>query len=559
MSLPECDYLTLSPKWAGGTKTKRYAMKQMRSIQLADASDSAKLIPDSVANPIPDRDFQLIRKMIYDEAGISLSDAKRTLVCSRLSKRLRLLKLQTHSQYLDYLANRDPGGVERQIMINCLTTNKTDFFREPHHFDFLREQVYPRLEQAALHGASRRLRIWSAACSSGEEPYTIAMTILEHFSSLRNWEVEIVASDINTEVLQKAREGIYSLDRIEGLDIELKRKYFLRGKGRLEGSCQVIPEIRKLITFRQVNFMEKSWPIDGSFDVIFCRNVLIYFNSETQQKLLPRLTSKLVHGGYLMLGHSENLPWLAETMMPLGQTIHQKAPESKAHASRNSRKREATTNSTIEPLVPKGNAGSLGCHIEMGRPPKISRSTALHSRTLCRTEITAGQVLASKTPIEIATTLGSCVAACLYDPVAKVGGMNHFMLPIHATDEKVCGRYGVHAMELLINEIAKLGGDRRRLRAKAFGGSSVIALRDSSVKVGQINATFIRKFFADENIPLEGEKLGGDNPLRVYFLPSSGTAYVKQVTRTQAVTESEVTFMKRVSALAVKPSEALLF
>ena len=193
---------------------------------------------------ISDRDFHAVRAMIYQEAGISLSDAKRALVCSRLAKRLRHLNLHSHAEYLDYLANRDPQGNERQVMVNCLTTNKTDFFREPHHFTFLRSNVFPAIEHAAEQGKARRLRIWSAACSTGEEPYTIAITILEHFGSLRGWDVEIVASDINTEVLRKAAEGIYALDRIEGVDERIKQQVLSprhRTAGRLLPSTSGSP------------------------------------------------------------------------------------------------------------------------------------------------------------------------------------------------------------------------------------------------------------------------------------------------------------------------------
>ena len=244
---------------------------------------------DDQSQGISDRDFNAIRTMIYQEAGISLSDAKRVLVCSRLAKRLRHLNLRSHAEYLDYLATRDAEGAERQVMINCLTTNKTDFFREAHHFTFLRESVFPCVERAAAQGGPRRLRIWSAACSTGEEPYSIAITILEHFGSLRGWDVQVLASDINTEVLQKASEGVYALERIDGLEDGIQRKYFLRGVGRRAGFCQIRPEVRRLVRFRQINFMDQRWPLRSRCDVIFCRNAIIYFDASTQQQLLPRL------------------------------------------------------------------------------------------------------------------------------------------------------------------------------------------------------------------------------------------------------------------------------
>ena len=234
------------------------------------------------------------------------------------------MNLRSHAEYLDYLATRDAEGAERQVMINCLTTNKTDFFREAHHFAFLRESVFPRIERAAAQGGPRRLRIWSTACSTGEEPYSIAITILEHFGSLRGWDVQVLASDINTEVLQKAGEGIYALERIDGLEDRIRRNYFLRGSGRRVGFCQIRPEVRRLVRFRQINFMDQRWPLRSRCDVIFCRNAIIYFDASTQQQLLPRLVGQLTDNGHLILGHSENLHWLTDLVTPLGNTVYRR-------------------------------------------------------------------------------------------------------------------------------------------------------------------------------------------------------------------------------------------
>lgn len=506
----------------------------------------AKTILDDInEGAISDRDFNTFRSMIYDEAGISLSEAKRTLVCSRLSKRLRQLGLRTYSDYLQYLETRDPNRTERQVMINCLTTNKTDFFREPHHFDFLTQQLFPKISQAANEGAPRTLRIWSSACSSGEEPYTIAMTILEHFRSVRGWSIEVIASDINTEVIKKAEQGIYSLDRIEGLDSTLKQKYFLRGKGRQAGSCQVVREVRELVSFQQVNLMDAVWPVEGGFDVVFCRNVLIYFNTETQQKLLPRLVDMIKPGGYLMLGHSENLPWLAELMTPIGKTMHQKP---------------STASSMYGTKLSTGrvSANVTAARTQMAEPSVAPQGQLTHKpKPNSKREIIAGEVFATSEETEIATTLGSCVAVCLYDPVAKVGGMNHFLLPVDSSDKATCGRYGVNAMEILINQIMRIGGDRRRLQAKAFGGSSILA--GSSSQVGKTNCDFVRKFLQNEGIPLVAEKLGGAAALRVHFFPHSGTVYVKPVKQANQVAANETQFRKRLAAITKRPNDCTLF
>lgn len=271
---------------------------------------------------ITDEEFRVFRALVLKEAGIFLSEAKRQLVASRLAKRLRHFGFTTFSQYYHYLKTQDPQGEERLRMVNCITTNKTDFFREGHHFEFLRDQVFPELRERALQGGPRRLRIWSAACSSGEEPYTIALTIREKFPSHSGWDIKILASDIDTDMLQRAERGIYDKERLAGVPEPLQRKYFLRGKGQWEGSVRIRPELRELITFRRINFMDPSWPIHTRFDVIFCRNVIIYFDRETQRRLFERLRGYLHEDGYLMVGHSESLHWLADLFVPLRGTIY---------------------------------------------------------------------------------------------------------------------------------------------------------------------------------------------------------------------------------------------
>ncbi len=467
----------------------------------------------TLAPDISDKEFDAFRELIFREAGISLGDAKKTLVVSRLAKRLRLHKLENYQQYLDYLKNRDANGSELQEMVNCLTTNKTDFFREPHHFDFLKKQIIPAIEQHALHGQPKQLRIWSAACSTGEEPYTAAMTVLEGITNRYGWKIEILATDINTEVLKHARTGIYDLDRIDGLDPSIVRKYFLRGTGKFKGKCQVVSDVRNLVTFRQLNFMDTRWPIDGTFDLIFCRNVLIYFNAQTQQTLLPRLIQRMNPGGYLMLGHSENLPWLNDTLVALGNTMHQ------LPGQRSARKAGSLANGsnrlTQTPSIQGGQD-----HQDSVEPDPRERH-----------ELISGKVLATNKHVFIATTLGSCVAACIYDPVAKVGGMNHFMLPANEQNEKVCARYGNHAMEMLIQKVIKLGGEKSRLKAKVFGGARVAIPSERKPSVGAANSKFVRDYLKSHGIPLEAEKLDSEHPLRIMFVPTTGQVLLKRLPR----------------------------
>lgn len=281
-----------------------------------------------VPTPLPgtmhltDKEFQAFRKLIFHEAGISLSDAKRALVASRLARRLRHFGFTSYAQYYQYLMDQDPDGVERVQMVNCLTTNKTNFFREPHHFTFLREHVMPQLQAQVRQGAPARMRFWSAGCSTGEEPYSLAMTVREALPSLVNWDIKILASDIDTSVLQTAERGIYAADRLEGVSDERHRRHFLRGRGEWAGTYQIKSELQQVIAFRRINLNEEPWPIRTRFHAILCRNVVIYFNRETQRRLFERFAEVLEPNGHLIVGHSEALVGLSERFLPLRGSVY---------------------------------------------------------------------------------------------------------------------------------------------------------------------------------------------------------------------------------------------
>lgn len=271
---------------------------------------------------ITDEEFRTFRRLIHEDAGISLSEAKRQLVCSRLTKRLRHFGFQTFRQYYNYLMTQDHDGTERLQMINCLTTNKTEFFREGHHFDFLRKHVFPWVRRRLRLGEPKRLRLWSAGCSSGEEAYSLAITVQEEFGELPGWDIKILASDVATNVLHKAEAGLYAEESLTCVPQVLRRKYFLQGQhGQSDGVC-VRPELQEMITFRRINFIADSWPIHTQFDAIFCRNVAIYFDRNTQRRLFNRLAEYLLPGGYLFVGHSESLLGLADQVVPLHGTVY---------------------------------------------------------------------------------------------------------------------------------------------------------------------------------------------------------------------------------------------
>ena len=270
---------------------------------------------------ITDGEFARFAGLIRDQTGIHLRDHKQQLLVARLSQRLRTLGLHTFSAYYEFLAG-DTSGNELLTLINRITTNKTSFFREPHHFEFLRSQVIPQLQRKGV----RQLRIWSAGCSSGEEPYSIAITVLEALGNQRGWDLRILATDIDSEILERASAGTFAMESLEEVRPELRRKYFLRGYGEFEGRAQVRPELRGMIGFRRVNLSRSEWGIVERFDIIFCRNVIIYFERPVQERIVRSLTSHLRHGGYYFSGHSENLYYLHDVLATVEPSIYQIKP-----------------------------------------------------------------------------------------------------------------------------------------------------------------------------------------------------------------------------------------
>jgi len=262
-----------------------------------------------------DEDYNFISKTVYDECGIVLSAQKKDMVYSRLARRIRANKLKNFASYLTYLENnKDKEFVE---FINAITTNLTYFFREPHHFDFLKNTVIPEVKDK--NRSSKRVRVWSAGCSSGMEPYSIAMTMFSSFPT--GWDFKILATDLDTQVLQTAIDGIYHKDNIAGIEKNMIENNFLHdAKGE---RYKVKDRFKNLITFKQLNLLE-AWPMKGPFDVIFCRNVVIYFDVETKNKLFERYAELLAPNGYLILGHSETMSREVKNFKALGGTIYQK-------------------------------------------------------------------------------------------------------------------------------------------------------------------------------------------------------------------------------------------
>lgn len=262
-----------------------------------------------------DEDFRIVRELLYDKTGIALTAVKNHMAYARLAKHVRRLGVQRFSDYLDMLRSEE-GAHEWEHFINALTTNLTSFFREAHHFDLLHQHAQ------RFGGRDEPYRVWSSASSTGEEPYSIAMTL---DPLLRSGNYQIVASDIDTQVLHKAASGVYALDRIAKLSDRQLKQFFLRGKGANEGMVKIKAALARHIEFRQINLVDRSWPAIGMFDVIFCRNVLIYFDKPTQAGILEHFAQYLKPHGLLLLGHSENIQHITETFTPCGKTAYRLA------------------------------------------------------------------------------------------------------------------------------------------------------------------------------------------------------------------------------------------
>ncbi len=273
---------------------------------------------NSFLKPLGDREFQYLSSLVYQYCGINLHEGKRELVRARLSKRLRELDMDSFAIYCKYLQEKNPPE-EITILLDTLSTNLTSFFRENQHFEFLKRELPNILRQKKQKGSSR-LRLWSTACSSGEEPYSIAFVVAEALEEVGiPFDTKILATDISTIMLKKAERGIYSQEKVKDIPPALKFKYFQYENG----DYTVIPELKRIIAFRKLNVIGE-WPFQGTFDIIFCRNMMIYFDKATQSELIDRFHKYLTDDGYLFVGHSESLIGISHSFRHIQPTVYQK-------------------------------------------------------------------------------------------------------------------------------------------------------------------------------------------------------------------------------------------
>ncbi|MBF0421521.1 MAG: methyltransferase domain-containing protein [Magnetococcales bacterium] len=275
---------------------------------------------------LSDKDFNRLAKFIQSECGIQMPSSKKSLVTARLQKRLRLLKMDSFTDYVDWVLDPSAAGQELINFIDIITTNKTDFFREPGHFEYMTKEALPDLLVRHQAGQRRPVQIWSAPCSTGEEPYTMAIVLLEFAESRRlaSYKGQILGTDLSTRALKHGQNAVYDMDRVATLPVAIKKKYMLRSRDQANPKVRMGPELRQMVRFQHLNFMDSSYNVSQSMDIIFCRNCLIYFDRPTTEAIVNKLCRHLSPGGYFFVGHSETLNNLKVPLVQVAPTIYQR-------------------------------------------------------------------------------------------------------------------------------------------------------------------------------------------------------------------------------------------
>jgi chemotaxis protein methyltransferase CheR len=271
---------------------------------------------------LSDRLFQQFSQLVYNQCGINLHDGKRALLQARLNKRLRATGLSSYEEYFEYL-NSSGHPDELVHFLDCISTNLTYFFREPQHFEYLDQVLLPDLLERKRKERNSRIRVWCAGCSTGEEPYSLAMCVLGHLDDVRKWDFRILATDISTRVLEIAASGVYSADKVQKAPAPLQRLYFQKARNGNVSDYEVAPLLKRIVTFRRVNLKE-TYPFKGPFDFIFCRNVMIYFDKVTQEALIQRFANYMSQGAHLFVGHSESLTGLKHPLTYVRPAVYRK-------------------------------------------------------------------------------------------------------------------------------------------------------------------------------------------------------------------------------------------
>lgn len=437
-----------------------------------------------------DESFYRFSEFIEAELGIKMPLAKKTMLQARLQKRLWKLDIASFDDYYDYVFSPEGREAELQQMIDVVTTNKTDFFREPNHFEYLVERVLPELISRV--GVDRQFMFWCAGCSSGEEPYSLAM-VLHNFSLQHHgFHFLILATDVSSRVLEKAKLGIYDEESADPIPAEFRKRYLLKSKEKEKAMVRISPEIRAYVRFRSVNLVHGEFGFREMMDVIFCRNVIIYFNRDVQEQVIGRLYQNLSSGGYLFTGHSETLNGLSVPLKAVAHTVYQK--EASAYAAP---------------------------HL-----PVITLKPA--------------ELYISDHPAIVRTVLGSCVAVTMFDKRIGVAAMCHALLPQGnetldqqaATTENLSYKYVQTVIPLMLQRLKAFGSEAKDLEVKLFGGADMLTVRTGNPNmqpVGKSNIDAVLQAIKAHNLELIVSDVGGHFGRKILFYTQTGEVLLKRI------------------------------
>lgn len=442
----------------------------------------------TIVEPMTDETFFRFSQFIQNELGIKMPPAKKTMLQARLQKRLWKLDIDSFHEYYDYVFS--PAGREDELphMVDVVTTNKTDFFREPNHFDFLVERVLPELLKE--QGSEKRVTIWCAGCSTGAEPYSLAMVLHDYAEHVQDFQFFILGTDISTRVLEKAKLGIYDEETVEPVPDEFRRKYLLKSKGKDQKLVRVSPEIRGRVRFRQLNLVKNDFGLRETMHIVFCRNVIIYFNRETQEQVINRLYHHLNPGGYLFTGHSETLNGLSVPLKAVAHTVYQKE--------------RVTDLSTQLPVI----------------------------------TLKPAELFISERPSIVRTVLGSCVAVTMFDRRLGISAICHALLPGSdegsELDTHTSGpyKYVNSVVPLMVQRLRNYGVETEHLEVKLFGGADMMSARMGRPNyhpVGKSNIDAVIQAINAQNLKVKVSDVGGHMGRKILFYTHTGEILLKRI------------------------------
>ena len=446
----------------------------------------------SIVEPMTDDIFNRFSDFIQAEIGIKMPPVKKTMLQARLQKRLWKLGFDSFEAYYAYVFGHEGRDVELPQMIDVVTTNKTDFFREPNHFEILLQRVVPELLDRP--GSDNRIMIWCAGCSSGEEPYSLAMTLYNYAEHVRKCEFFILGTDISSRVLEKAKLGIYEEELVEPVPTEFRQKYLLKSREQDKSLVRIAPEIRAHVRFRRLNLIHHDVQLREMMDIVFCRNVIIYFNRETQEFVVNRLCAQLNPGGYLFTGHSETLNGISVPLRTIAHTVYQK----------------------------------IGTNDPHGELPIITLKPA--------------EMFVTERPTIVRTVLGSCVAVTMFAQRLGVSAICHALLPenvssaeVHETHEierNSIYKYVNSVIPLMVKRLREYGVDPSELEVKLFGGADMMINEQAETRfrpVGKSNIDAVVQSMKKYNLQIKVSDVGGTLGRKILFYTHTGEVLLKRI------------------------------